>query len=482
MLTNHAWRLAVTLAAVLVLLVACSVPRVATEPEPTSPVASEATGTSLSATAAPELTTIAATPSPVLTPTPRTDQQAQHMTLVGALELESKTKGAYADIASYENLAFIGTSSSACSTGVPIIDIGNPAKPRLVAEVPPQTGMSMEDLEAMRIGDRDVLAIGLQLCQPGTRDSIPAIELVDITEPRNPQRLSLFEISGVNNVYGVHELDLTKTPDGRTLALLAIPDLEIHTAQEDGHGGTGDLLIMDISEPDQPKQIAEWGALDEVALGPRFANEAPQGDFPGTFLHSVRASADGTRAFLSYWDGGVIILDIRNPATPQYLGRTTFAADEEGNAHSVATSEDGHVLVEADEDFSPRFPAITSNAFTGHRAVIARIPMGKAPTGDVVHVGRGCPADTVPGQPDEDPYTQEISGTIVLLDPGGCAPEHKAGRAQLAGATGVILYGGETFREMQNILEIQSGWNSRAGNTRFSGFRCSLRASILLRS
>jgi hypothetical protein len=257
----------------------------------------------------------------------------------------------------------------------------------------------------------------------------------------------------VDFVHGVHELDLTKTPDGRTLALLAIPDFEVHTAQEDGRGGTGDLLIVDISKPDQPKQIAEWGVLDEAALGPALANQAPQGEFPATLLHSVRASADGTRAFLSYWDAGVIILDIDDPATPKYLGRTTFAGDEEGNAHSIATTDDGQVLVEADEDFSPQSPAITSNAFTGHRAVIARIPMGQAPTGDVVHVGRGCPADTMPGQPEEDRYTEEISGTIALLDPGGCSPEQKAVRAQLAGATGVILYGGETFKEMQQILE-----------------------------
>jgi len=463
--THRTRGLAATLSAVLVLLGACGAPRAATVPErPSTPVAGAATGTSASAasdakstslptTAASEPADVTATPSPARTPTPRTDQQAHQMTLVGALELELKTKGAYTDIASYKDLAFIGTSFFACSRGVPIIDISNPAKPSLLAEVPPHPGMSMEDLDAMRIGNRDVLALGLQLCDEGRQDSILALDLIDITESRNPQRLSVFEIPGVEHVHGVHEFDLVKTPDGRALALLAVPEFEVNTAQEDGRGGTGDLLIVDISDPEQPKQIAEWGVQDEAALGPAFANQAPEGEYPAVLLHSVRASADGTRAFLSYWDAGVIILDIRDPATPKYLGRTSFAAAEEGNAHSIATSADEQLLVEADEDFSPKHPSITSNAFTGHRAVIARIPLGKAPTEEVVHVGRGCPADTVQGQPAEDSYTREISGTIALLDPGGCSPEQKAARAQSAGATGVILYGGETFKEMQKILE-----------------------------
>ena len=56
------------------------------------------------------------------------------MTLVGALELETKAQGgAHADIASYENLALIGASRFACSTGVSIVDISNPAKPQLLA-------------------------------------------------------------------------------------------------------------------------------------------------------------------------------------------------------------------------------------------------------------------------------------------------------------------------------------------------------------
>jgi hypothetical protein len=438
---------------VLLLVVACGVPSTATMPAPIeTPAATEATDTGLaSATAVESSGPPTATPTPAVTPTLRTDQQAHHMILVGALALESRGREPYGDIAIYKDLAFIGMSHVACADSIPIIDISHPAKPTLLTHSPPlpnRQRAALEDVAAMRIGDRDVLAIGLQTCGGAP----PGLDLIDITDPRDPRRLSLFELTHTRGIYGVHEFGLTTTPDGRALALLAVPDLEINTAQDDGRGGIGDLLILDISDPTQPQQIAEWGLLDEPALGPAVANAAPQGDFPGISLHSVRASADGTRAFLSYWDAGVVILDIGNPEAPTYLGRTAFTSDEEGNAHSVAIARDGRLLIEADEDINPKHPAITSNAFQGARSVIARFPFAKPPDGDVVHVGRGCPADTVPGQPAEDPYTHEISGTVALLDPGGCPPEQKVARAQLNGATGVILYGGEAFKEMEAVL------------------------------
>src|SRR5436305_1368439 len=96
-----------------------------------------------------------------------------------------------------------------------------------------------------------------------------------------------------------------------------------------------------------------WGIMGEPALGRAFANSARRGIFAATFAHSARANADGTRAYVSYWDAGVIVLDIADPTNPRYLGRTTFAPDEEGNAHSVAEARGGALLVAADENFTP---------------------------------------------------------------------------------------------------------------------------------
>ena len=373
---------------------------------------------------------------------------ASAVTLVGALAL-SPRNGVHADVAAYANLAFVGKWSGPCpASGVDIIDIANPAAPVKLADTDDVPDTSMEDMQAIRIGARDVLAVGLQRCGGGGSQGL---ELVDITEPRTPERLSLLRTE-----LGVHELNLTRTPDGRTLALLAVPMLELITAGENGRGGRGDLLIVDISDPVNPTIIAEWGLLDEPALGPEVYRRTPQGSDARNYLHSVRANADGTRAYLSYWDAGVILLDIGDPARPVYLGRTTFAPGEEGNAHSVAETAGGTILVQADEDFTPYDTALQSSAFAGGRPIMeggdparpgARA-LGRL-SGEVAHVGRGCPAGTVAADSPADPYLADPRGKVALIERGGCPFDTKIARAQLAGASAVIVYntadGGEAL-------------------------------------
>jgi hypothetical protein len=104
-------------------------------------------------------------------------------------------------------------------------------------------------------------------------------------------------------------------------------------------------------------------------------------------------------------------------------------------------------------------PYITSNAFAGRRpasiALFTPKPTYNIFAGEVVPVGRGCPAGSIsPGSP-EDPYLDpagnpvDPAGKIALIERGACRFDNKIGRATLAGATGVIAYnnaaGGEAI-------------------------------------
>ncbi|HEU0202335.1 MAG TPA: S8 family serine peptidase, partial [Burkholderiaceae bacterium] len=77
-------------------------------------------------------------------------------------------------------------------------------------------------------------------------------------------------------------------------------------------------------------------------------------------------------------------------------------------------------------------------------ATVDWAPIGAGVTGDVVAVGRGCPADSIaPGSP-EDPYQFQNNpvnpaGKIALIDRGACAVSLKVDRAAKAGATGVLI-------------------------------------------
>jgi hypothetical protein len=382
----------------------------------------------------------------------RAERRAREVSLIGALKLDPFNVGVHGDVAAWKDLAFVGKWREACpGTGVDIIDIKRPRNPVKIADTLDYADTSMEDMQVMKIRGRDILGIGLQDCGNSETAGTVGLELYDITNPRNPQFLSLFngEDFGMEAEHGhVHEFDLTRTPDGRTLALLASPDLEALTANPpDFVDGIGDLLIVDITDPTNPTLLSHWGVLQEPALGlDVYLNSLAGGD-ARTLDHSVRANKDGTLAYVSYWDAGFVILDISDPANPVFLGRTTYAPGEEGNAHSVDESPNGEILVAADEDYIPFELQFTSSAFPGMReafegtftAPIVTLP-GRAMEGEVVHVGRGCPADPVLGLPVPDPYLADPAGKIALIERGVCRFDNKIARAQLAGAIGAIVY------------------------------------------
>src|SRR5262249_1346189 len=69
-------------------------------------------------------------------------------------------------------------------------------------------------------------------------------------------------------------------------------------------------------------------------------------------LHSVALNTDQPTAYLSYWDLGMLILDVSDSAAPHLLGRFAESPLAEGNSHSVAIA-DGNIAMVADETFAP---------------------------------------------------------------------------------------------------------------------------------
>lgn len=69
----------------------------------------------------------------------------------------------------------------------------------------------------------------------------------------------------------------------------------------------------------------------------------------------------------------------------------------------------------------------------GNTATVDWSPITGTTTGDVVYVGRGCPA------PQNDAYLADPSGKIALIDRGACAVSLKVDRAAKAGAIGVLI-------------------------------------------
>jgi hypothetical protein len=393
--------------------------------------------------------------------------------LVGALQLDPAGQQAHGDVATYKKLAFVGKWREVCpGTGVDIIDVSKPRRPVKIADTLDYADTSMEDMQAIRIGRRDILAIGLQDCGNSPTQGTVGLELYDITNPRNPRFLSLFngeDIPGLMADHGhVHEFDLVKRRDGQVLAALASPDSEAITSDDEGLNGIGDLLLVDITNPSAPSLVSEYGVLDDPMFGVPFYLGVRQGGDARTLDHSARFNERGTRLYLSYWDAGVIILDIQDPTNPTVLGRTAYQEGEEGNAHSIDTADNEELLIQADEDLSPFELQFTSNAFQEQRPAVeadGTPPIvertGRELAAEVVHVGRGCPADPRPVPPgtglaEADPYLADPGGKIALIERGLCRFDNKIARAQQAGAIGVIVYNNEAGGEELVLMGVDN--------------------------
>lgn len=66
-------------------------------------------------------------------------------------------------------------------------------------------------------------------------------------------------------------------------------------------------------------------------------------------------------------------------------------------------------------------------------------PVGNGFTGDVVYVGRGCPAGSIDGANPDDPYLADPAGKVALILRGACAVSLKVDRATKAGAIAALI-------------------------------------------
>jgi hypothetical protein len=112
------------------------------------------------------------------------------------------------------------------------------------------------------------------------------------------------------------------------------------------NNGTGDMHVISIADPANPRQVARWGVRT-----------------PGRYLHDVWV--DNGLAYLSYWDDGMVILDVGNgirngsPERPQLVSqltyRTRWRGRSYGNTHQAIpyTNSAGHSYIFVGDEIFP---------------------------------------------------------------------------------------------------------------------------------
>lgn len=283
----------------------------------------------------------------------QTDPVARNFEVLGHHDLGNRdTNG---DVWVHGNFAYVGTWAIPCTgEGAKIVDVTDLRAPQLIGRVGAREGTSAEDIVVRRVStpffSGDLLAVGLQRCgdDPALDDQQFGTEFWDVTNPYAPVKLGFAGVS--NGGGGTHELDLIQR-GGQVIALLANPFREWFDPVPGG-----DIAFVDATNPRMPVEVSDWGAgAHTLSPGPFFGI----GSFGSAFGHGVRASADGTRAYASYWDLGVLTLDITDVTNPTLVGRTQYERGADGDAHSMTPYQgrDRLFILQNDEDFDPRSPA-----------------------------------------------------------------------------------------------------------------------------
>ncbi|MEX2554624.1 MAG: hypothetical protein WEB06_03225 [Actinomycetota bacterium] len=280
------------------------------------------------------------------------------MEIVGSNDLGGR--GFNGDVWVHKRAAYVGQwgfgrtdgprhCPSGSATGVRVVDVSDPADPRVIATLQNPAGTSAEDMQVITYtggpaAGRDIAFVGIQACER-VSDAPRGLQIFDVTDPAHPSEIGFLSTPAV---FGVHEFWVTPRSDGRVIGILAVP---FSMLRDDQNPKRGDVRIVDLSDPAYPVELSDWSSNREG-----LTSNAP---FEGmgctvlTYGHAATTNAAGTIAYVAHWDLGTVILDITDPAAPRYLGKTPYPANAEGDGHSGDLTGDERYLLHTDEVLPP---------------------------------------------------------------------------------------------------------------------------------
>ena len=232
------------------------------------------------------------------TNTPRAEQ-ANGLSMVGYHDLNNRP--AFKMGMQVVNDRWYLYTGSLWHRGWSILDVTDPSSPQLVNYV---DGPANTWTIQMQIAD-GLMITALEKIAPGwggdpSQPHVPGVYIWDVSDPVNPRFLSHFDTGGDGthrNFYtGGPYLHLTANPDGY-------------------HGNI--YMVVDITDPENPKEVSRWWHPGQHVAG----GETPDINFG---LHGP-PHVEGDRAYLSYGDVGMVILDVSDLQHPTLISKLPFS-------------------------------------------------------------------------------------------------------------------------------------------------------------
>jgi len=344
------------------------------------------------------------------------------------------------DVWAYGNYAYLGTFDEiACSldfTGVHIVDISDPTTPTNAGFIPAKPGTRNNDVKVAHLStsafNGEILVASNEPCSSVFLPRLQAngvaavngqggVSIWNVSDPTKPVALKQNFLS-----FPVHNTYIWQ--QGENAYMMVVDDVDIQ-----------DVHIVDVTKPNSPKEIAvtgqlDWPPIDNLGTGEVFLHDVWVQEVNGSWI-----------AYLSYWDGGLVLLDVTDPYHPVFLGDSDYlipdplsGEDPEGNSHVSVPNADGSRVLMGDEDFSAG--ALDTFTFNGQSYPADEggftVPTFSLPGGTFtgpVHWtgGEGCTTAEFD--------RAAIAGEVALVQRGTCFFSTKAANAQALGYAGFIV-------------------------------------------
>jgi hypothetical protein len=226
--------------------------------------------------------------------------------------------------------AYIGHMKA--PSGTSIVDVRDPANPKVIAEINVSEGLHSHKVQAangIMLVNREIVSMELA-AKNGLRGGLG---IYDISNPAAPKEINHWECQGT----GVHRF----TFDGRFAYI---------SPEVDGYVGNI-VMILDLADPMKPREVGRWWMPGQWTAG----GETPA--WQGRQHRCHHAIRHGNRLFVSYWHGGGVILDITDMAKPRQVSGFNWSPPFPWPRHSVVPVpfpiNGRNYLIVADEDVDP---------------------------------------------------------------------------------------------------------------------------------
>ena len=224
--------------------------------------------------------------------------------------------------------------------GTSVLDVSDPAAPRLVRQWPAPPGTHTHKVQ---------VADGLLLVNEeqfrGGAGHRAGLAVYDLEDPFDPRPAGRLETGGL----GVHRIVWT---GGRYAHASATPE-----------GSTDRIwLVIDLDDPSRPAEAARFELAEPSPPGKRYA--------------AHHALLDGDTAYLGYGDAGMVVLDVADLTRPRQLARLEW---DGGDTHTCLPLPGRKLVAVTDEqvvdgDAEPRLVRVLDVADRAAPRVVGTCP------------------------------------------------------------------------------------------------------------